>query len=75
LIYDPDDLHELLNAAFDMLRHASCDNASVLLHILATINAIHQQVKRLRVLEDLLRRVRLVQAESQVGALIEADKQ
>jgi uncharacterized membrane protein len=75
LIYDPAGLDELLNAAFDMLRHASCDNASVLMHMLEAIESIGQGVKSPAVLEDLLRHVRLVQAESLAGALIEADKQ
>ncbi len=74
LIYDPAGLDELLNAAFDMLRHASCDNASVLLHMLKAIESIGQGVKSPAVLEDLLRHVRLVQAESQAGALVEPDK-
>ena len=33
LILDPLTFSEMLSGAFDMLRHASCDNASVLLHI------------------------------------------
>ena len=39
---------ELLSAAFDMLRHASCDNASVLLHMLAVIDVISQEAKEPR---------------------------
>ena len=34
---------DLLSAAFDMLRHASCDNANVLLHMLAVIDVIGQE--------------------------------
>jgi uncharacterized membrane protein len=30
----------LLSAVFDMLRHASCDNASVLLHMLQVIDTM-----------------------------------
>jgi uncharacterized membrane protein len=36
---------ELVDAAFDMLRHASCDNASVLLHMLAVIDVIGREAK------------------------------
>ena len=34
LVLEPVTFDELLSGAFDMLRHASCDNASVLLHML-----------------------------------------
>ena len=34
LVMEPVTFAELLGAAFEMLRHASCDNASVLLHML-----------------------------------------
>ena len=40
LIFEPVTFNELLSAAFDMLRHASANNASVLLHMLETINVI-----------------------------------
>ena len=75
LIFEPATLEELLCAAFDMLRHASCNNASVLLHMLDAINAIGQAAKSSEVRQELLRHVHLVQAESQAGALIEADKE
>jgi uncharacterized membrane protein len=74
LIYEPADLDELLGAAFDMLRHASCDNASVLLHMLDAIDAIVQEAKSTKVRQELLRHVHLVQAESQAGNLVESDK-
>ena len=66
---------ELLNAAFDMLRHASCDNASVLLHMLAVIDVISQEAKAPEARQLLLRHVSLIQAESQAGDLIEQDRQ
>jgi uncharacterized membrane protein len=75
LIYEPADLDELLGAAFDMLRHASCDNASVLLHMLNAIDAIRQEVKSTEARQELLRHIHLVQAESQVGNLTEQDRQ
>ena len=37
LILEPVTFAELLDGAFDMLRHCSCDNASVLQHMLAVI--------------------------------------
>ena len=36
---------ELLETSFDMLRHASCDNASVLLHMLEAIDVIGRETK------------------------------
>jgi uncharacterized membrane protein len=75
LVFAPATPEELLGAAFNMLRHASCDNASVLLHILDAIDIIGQKAKSLNVRRELLRHAHLVQAESQAGALIEADKQ
>ncbi len=38
LLLEPVTFDELLSGAFDMLRHASCDNASVLLHMLEVID-------------------------------------
>jgi hypothetical protein len=64
----------LLSAAFDMLRHASCDNASVLLHMLETIDVMGQETKAPEARRQLLRHVSLIQAESQAGALIEQDR-
>ncbi|HEY6407191.1 MAG TPA: DUF2254 domain-containing protein [Ktedonobacteraceae bacterium] len=45
LVLEPVTFDELLNAAFDMLRHASCDNASVLLHVLQVIDTIRQEAR------------------------------
>jgi uncharacterized membrane protein len=75
LIFEPATLTELLSAAFDMLRHASCDNASVLLALLDAIDDIGQETKSQEARQELLRHIHLVQAESQAGALVEADKQ
>jgi hypothetical protein len=57
-----------------MLRHASCDNASVLLHMLAVIDALSQEAKSPEARRLLLRHVSLIQAESQAGELIEQDR-
>jgi uncharacterized membrane protein len=75
LVFEPVAFDELLSAAFDMLRHASCDNASVLLHMLEVIDAIGQEAKAPEARRELLRHVGLIQAESQAGALIEEDRQ
>jgi uncharacterized membrane protein len=64
----------LLSAAFDMLRHASCNNANVLLHMLEVIDGIGQESKAPEVRQLLLYHVSLIQAESQVGDLIEQDR-
>ena len=58
-----------------MLRHASRDNASVLLHMLKTIEVISQETKSPDARQSLLRHVSLIQTESQDGALIEEDRQ
>jgi uncharacterized membrane protein len=75
LVLEPVTFDDLLSAAFDMLRHASCDNASVLLHMLEVIDMIGQETKSPEVRQLLHRHVRLIQAESQVGELIEQDRQ
>ena len=74
-VLEPVTFDELLSAAFDMLRHASCDNASVLLHMLAVIDVIGQETKAPEARQLLLRHVSLIQAESQAGNLIEQDRQ
>jgi uncharacterized membrane protein len=75
LVLEPANIDDLLGAAFDMLRHASCSNASVLLHMLDVIDVIGQEVRAPEVREQLRRHVSLIQAEAQVGNLIEADRQ
>jgi uncharacterized membrane protein len=75
LVLEPVTFGELLNAAFDMLRHASCSNASVLLHMLEVIDVISQEAKAPGARQLLLDHVRLIQAESQGGDLIEQDRQ
>ena len=75
LVLEPVTFAELLSAAFDMLRHASCDNASVLLHMLEVIDVIGQETQAPAARQELLRHVSLIQAESQAGALIEQDRQ
>ena len=75
LVLEPVTFAELLSAAFDMLRHASCDNASVLLHMLAVIDVIGQEAQAPEARRLLLRHVSLIQAESEAGDLIEQDRQ
>jgi len=74
LVLEPVTFPELLNGAFDMLRHASCDNASVLLHMLDVIGAVGQQTGSPEARQELLRHVSLIQAESQAGAIIDWDR-
>jgi uncharacterized membrane protein len=75
LVFDPVTFDELLSAAFDMLRHASADNASVLLHMLEIINLISQETKSPDARQKLLRHVTLIEVESQAGSLVEEDRQ
>jgi uncharacterized membrane protein len=75
LILDPVTFDELLSTAFDMLRHCSCDNASILQHMLGVIDAIGQEAGSPEARQALLRQVSLIQAESQAGCLIEDDRQ
>ena len=75
LVLEPVTFAALLSAAFDMLRHASCDTASVLLHMLAVIGRIGQEAPAPEARQLLRRHVSLIQAESQVGDLIEQDRQ
>jgi hypothetical protein len=57
------------------LRHASADNASILLHRLQTINAIGVDTKSPEALQILLHHVTLIQVESETGSLVEGDRQ
>jgi len=66
---------ELLSAAFDMLRHASCDNARVLLHMLAVIDLIGHETTSPQARRLLLDHACLIEAESEAGDLIEQDRQ
>src|SRR5512137_1615325 len=75
LIFEPVTFNELLSAAFDMLRHASADNARVLLHMLETIDVIGQVTKSPEERQMLLRHVTLIQVESETGSLVEGDRQ
>ena len=74
LNFEPASQAELLGAAFDQLRHASRDNATVLLYILAAIDTIGQQACSSEVRQELIRHVHLVQTESRDGALVEPDQ-
>ena len=74
LVLEPVTLDELLGAAFDMLRHASCDNASVLLHMLEVIDDLSKETKSPEARQKLLRHADLILWESQAGHLIEEDR-
>jgi uncharacterized membrane protein len=73
-VFDPVTIDELLNTAFDMLRHASCDNVSVLLHMLEVIEVVGAKAKSPGALQKLLCHVSLIQAECEAGKLIEQDR-
>jgi uncharacterized membrane protein len=75
LILEPVTFAELLSGAFDMLRHCSCDNASVLLHMLEVIDAVSQEAGSPEARQELLRHVSLIQGESLAGELIDQDRQ
>jgi uncharacterized membrane protein len=78
---EPVTISELLNCAFDMIRHASRDNASVLLHMLEVIETIGEEVgspamkNPVAVRQELGRQVKLILAESQAGESIRQDLQ
>ena len=75
LVFEPFSFEELLGAAFDMSRHASCDNATVLLHMLDVIDALGQAVQSPEYRELLLQHADLIRKESRAGAIIDADHQ
>ena len=75
LVLEPVTFDQLLGAAFDMLRHASCDNAGVLLHMLEVIDVLGQAAQAPAARRQLLRHVCLLEAESQAGDLNEPDRQ
>jgi hypothetical protein len=58
-----------------MLRHASCDNATVLSYMLDVIDVIGQEIVAPEHRQLLLDHARLIELESRAGALIEPDRQ
>jgi len=75
LIFEPVTFDELLDGAFDMLRHCSCDNASVLLHMLEVIDNISKEARSFEVRQELNRHVDLIYKESGAGELIDTDRE
>jgi uncharacterized membrane protein len=75
LVFEPVTFEELLHAAFDMLRHASCDNATVLLHMINVIDIMGNEMVLPEYQQPLLDHARLIELESRVGALIEVDRE
>ena len=75
IVFDPVTFDQLLEAAFDMLRHASCNNAKVLLHMLDVIDAIGRETDSPEARRILARHVSLIAAESRAGNLIDEDRQ
>lgn len=74
IIVDPVSFRQILSAAFGMLRHASANNAVVLLHMLDVIEGVARETDSPAVLEQLAYQVSLICAEIRVGALIEEDR-
>jgi uncharacterized membrane protein len=74
LVYEPVTFAELLSAAFDMLRHVSCDNATVLQRMLHVIDGIGQVTRSQDSRLLLHGHVALILAESKVGNLVEEDR-
>ena len=81
LFLEPVTFTELLDSAFEMLRHASRDNARVMMHMLGVIAKIGQAVNSVdetwipAARQELARHTTLIQAESQAGNLIEQDRE
>ena len=73
IVFDPVTFDQLLDAAFDMLRHASCNNAKVLLHMLDVVDAIGRETDSPEARRVLARHVALIEAESLAGNLIDED--
>jgi len=73
LVLEPVSFAQLLGAAFDMLRHASRDNASVMLHMLSVIDSIGEVTELPPARQLLLQHAELVAAEVKDSLLIEAD--
>lgn len=75
LIFEPVTFGVLLEAAFNMLRHASADNAAVLLHIVTILEAVGREAKTPEARRLVVQHIQLIQAESRVGNLIDEDRQ
>lgn len=76
LPFEPVTFATLLSAAFDTLRHASCDNATRRRTCsLDVIHAIGQETTAPAARQESLCHVNLIQAESEAGDSIEQDRQ
>jgi uncharacterized membrane protein len=75
LVFDPVTFSELLDTAFNMIRHASNENAEVLLAMLQTIETIAGRAAQPELRTELLRHVKLVEAESAASRMINWDKE
>jgi uncharacterized membrane protein len=64
---------ELIKNAFDMIRHASRDNASVMIHLLEVINSISKEVDSKVANLELFHQVNLIMEEANAGSIIESD--
>jgi uncharacterized membrane protein len=74
LMLEPVTFAELLDGAFNMLRHASCNDASVLLHMLDVIQTISRETNSTKVNQELCRHINLIQEETNAGSIINSDR-
>ncbi len=75
LILQPVTFTELLDNAFTMIRHASCDNATVLLHMLEVIQTIGLDVNSTGPKLELLRHLDLIREETTAGSIVGSDRE
>ena len=75
LIIDPVSFADLLNEAFNMIRHASANNTEVLMAMLSTIETIGDRVTRPETMAELICHAGRVDAECQAGNCIVWDKE
>ena len=75
LIFQPVTFADLLEAALNMLRRASRENTNVLLHMVDTLEKIARKSKQPEQRAEILRHVRLIEAESQASASVAWDKE
>jgi uncharacterized membrane protein len=75
VLLEPVHIDELFNTSFNMIRHASCDNAEVLLHMLKVIESIGMESAGTpEAAQILLEHAGLVHDEGRSGSAIDKDK-
>jgi len=74
LIFQPLNFETVIVAAFEMLSHASNNNAHVLEYMLAVVDSIGQATQTPGMRQTLAHQVKRIQAESQTGAITPEDR-